>query len=214
MANLIFKHSAMNGGKTINILQSAHSYKEQGLKYIIIKSIKDTKGNDNIVSRVGLESKVDILLDINESLLLKKNYNIYYNAKVIFVDEVEMLSEKQIEELWVIAHKLDIPVITYGLKSNFKGDIFSDGVAKLIAMADDIDEIGSTSLCKCGNKAIFNSRKVNGKYKLTGDIVVIDGTKNVEYVPLCGDCYFKNVYKNAEPAKKVQDLIIEKVFNN
>lgn len=208
MANLIFKYSAMNGGKTINILQTAFSYEEKKLKFVIIKSIKDTKGKDTIISRNGMNRKVDILLKEKESLLNEKNYLKYYNSRVILVDEVEMLNASQIEELWTIAHLINIPVITYGLKSNFCGEIFSDGIAKLFAIADDIDEIGSTSLCICGKKAVFNARKVNDKYTSEGEIVVIEGSKNnIEYVPLCGDCYLKYVKLKDNNIKKLTELV-------
>ncbi len=206
MADLIFKHSAMNGGKTLNILQTAYNYEERFFKTVIIKSVKDTKGADTIVSRTGMYKKVDILLPIEASLIEYDYYEIYKDAKSILVDEVEMLSSSQVEDLWYIAHKLDIPVITYGLKSNFKGEIFSDGITKLFAVADKIEEIGSTNLCACGNKATFNSRKVNNKFTSEGNVIVIDGTANVEYIPLCSDCYLQNVKFNDEKLIKLEEL--------
>lgn len=209
MADMIFKYSAMNGGKTLNILQTAYSYEENNFKVIIIKSIKDTKGNDSILSRNGMNRKVDILLQENESLLTDSNYKKYYTAKVILIDEVELLSASQIKELWMIAHLINIPVICYGLKSNFKGELFGDGIAQIFAMADHIEEIGSSSLCRCGKKAIFNARKENDKYTDIGpNIVIDDGTKKeYEYVPLCGDCYLKYVKINSDEAKKLAILV-------
>lgn len=208
MANLVFKYSAMNGGKTINILQTVHSYEEKKFKVIVIKSIKDTKGDNKVVSRIGLDREVDILLKDTESLLTLENYQKYYTAKVILVDEVELLNASQIKELWTIAHLINIPVICYGLKSNFKGEIFSEGVAAIFATSDIIEEIGSTSLCNCGKKAVFNARKVDDKFTDAGEVVVIDGAKsNVEYVPLCGDCYLKYVKINSEEVKKLTNLV-------
>ena len=209
MANLVFKYSAMNGGKTINILQTAYSYEDKSFKVVIIKSKKDTKGKDNIVSRNGMMRKVDILLKEDESLLKERNYKIYYNAKVILVDEAELLSEEQIKELWYIAHLINIPVLCYGLKSNFKGDIFGAGVAQIFAIADIVEEIGSSSLCPCGKKAVFNARKVNDKFTDVGPTIVIEDGKNtnVEYVPLCSDCYLKYVKIHSEEAKKLAKLV-------
>lgn len=209
MANLVFKYSAMNGGKTINILQTAYSYEDKGFKVVVIKSKKDTKGKDNIVSRNGMMRKVDILLKEDESLLKEKNYKIYYNAKVILVDEAELLSDVQIKELWYIAHLINIPVLCYGLKSNFKGEIFGEGVSQIFAIADIVEEIGSSSLCPCGKKAIFNARKVNDKFTDVGPTIVIDDGKNnnVEYVPLCSDCYLKYVKIHSEEAKKLSKLV-------
>lgn len=209
MADMIYKYSAMNGGKTLNILQTAYSYEANNFKVVIIKSIKDTKGKNAIISRNGMSRVVDILLKENESLLRDKNYKIYYTAKVILVDEVDLLNSSQIRELWTIAHLINIPVICYGLKSNFKGEIFGEGVAQIFAIADIVEEVGSTSLCPCGKKAIFNARKINGKFTDQGPIVVIDdGTKkDVEYVPLCSDCYLKYVKIGSAESKKLANLV-------
>lgn len=208
MAEMVFKYSAMNGGKTINILQTVYSYEENNFKVIVIKSIRDTKGKNTIVSRNGMNREVDILLKEDESLLTEKNYQKYYTAKAILVDEVELLNAKQINELWTIAHLINIPVLCYGLKSNFKGEIFSEGVSQLFAIADIIEEIGSTSLCACGKRATFNARMVDDKFTDTGEIVVIDGAKSeVKYVPLCSDCYLKYVKINSEEAKKLSKLV-------
>ena len=208
MADMTFKYSAMNGGKTLNILQTIYSYEENGFNVILIKSIKDTKGKDTIISRNGMNRQVDILLKDDESLLVEKNYKKYYTAKVILVDEVELLNSKQIKELWMISHLINIPVICYGLKSNFKGELFSDGVGQIFAVADYVEEIGSTSLCMCGKKAVFNARKVNDKFTDDGPIVVKEKEKsNCEYVPLCPDCYLKYVKINSEEAKKLTNLV-------
>ena len=206
---MIFKYSAMNGGKTLNILQTAYSYEENKFKVIVVKSIKDTKGNDTIISRNGMNRKVDILLNADESLLTEENYKKYYTAKVILVDEVELLNAKQVRELWAIAHLINIPVVCYGLKSNFKGSIFSSGISQIFAIADHIEEIGSSSLCSCGKKAIFNARKENDVFKDIGpDIVIDDGTnKSYEYVPLCADCYLKYVKINSEEVKNLAKLV-------
>lgn len=209
MALMVFKYSAMNGGKTLNILQTAHNYEENNFKLVVVKSIKDTKGEDRVISRNGMSRKVDILLKNNESLLTEENYKIYYTAKVILVDEVELLEESQIKELWMIAHLINIPVICYGLKSNFKGEIFSSGIGAIFAIADIIEEIGSSSLCRCGKKAIFNARKENDKFTDVGPNIIIDdgNNKEYEYVPLCGDCFLKYVKIGSSEAKKLTDLV-------
>ncbi len=209
MANLVFKHSVMNAGKTVNILQNVFSYEEKGFKVIVIKSEKDTKGNDHIVARNGLNRKVDILLPLDGSLFTEENYKIYYTAKIILVDEVELLSKKQIKELWMIAHLINIPVICYGLRSNFHGEIFSEGVGELFAIADIVEEIGGSSVCACGKKAVFNGRKENDRFTDEGPTIVIDdGTqRQYEYVPLCADCYLKYVKINSNEAKQLTDLV-------
>ncbi len=209
MADMVYKYSAMNGGKTINILQTIYSYEENNFKVVLIKSTKDTKGKDNILSLNGMSRKADICLKEDETLFQEKYYQIYYTAKAILVDEVELLNAKQIKELWMIAHLINVPVICYGLRSNFKGNIFSDGISQIFAMADHVEEIGSSSLCRCGKKAIFNARKENDKFTDVGpDLVIDDGTKEeYEYVPLCSDCYLKYIKINSNEAKKLTELV-------
>lgn len=209
MAQMIFKYSAMNGGKTLSILQTIYSYEENNFKIVLVKSKKDTKGDNKIVSRNGMEREVDILLKEDESLLTTKNYEKYYTSKAILVDEVELLSKCQVKELWMIAHLINIPVICYGLKSNFKGELFSDAVGEIFASADIVEEIGSTSLCSCGKKATFTARKENDKFTDVGpDIVIDDGTKkDCKYVPMCGDCFLKYVKIGSIEAKKLTELV-------
>ena len=209
MADMVFKYSTINSGKTINILQTADSYEKNNFQVVLIKSIKGTKGKNKVLSSNNMERKVDIVLREDESLLRDRNYKIYYTAKVILVDEVELLNQTQVKELWMIAHLINIPVICYGLRSNFKGEIFSEAVSQIFALADSVEEIGSSSLCACGKKAIFNARKVNDKYKIDGPTIVIDDgkKKNVEYVPLCSDCYLKYVKINSLEAEKLAKLV-------
>ncbi len=209
MAQMIFKYSAMNGGKTLSILQTIYSYEENNFKIVLVKSKKDTKGNNKVVSRNGMDREVDILLKESDSLLTPKNYEKYYTAKAILVDEVELLTKDQVRELWMIAHLINIPVICYGLKSNFKGEIFSDAVSEIFATADIIEEMGSTSLCACGKKATFTARKENDKFTDIGpDILIDDGSKKeYKYVPLCGDCFLKYVKINSKEAKKLTELV-------
>lgn len=208
MANLIFNYSAMNGGKTLSLLQTAFSYEEKNIKFILIKSKKDTKGDDTVLTRTLKSRKADIVIGENESLLQEKYYKLYYNVRLILVDEVQLLSEEQIEELWTIAHLINVPVITYGLKSNFKGDIFSDAIAKLFSLADVIKEIGGVCLCSCGKPATFNARKVDDKFTLDGEVVVIDGmNNNVVYEPLCSDCYLKYLKLKSKSVIKLSNLV-------
>lgn len=208
MANLVFNYSAMNGGKSINLLQTAANYESKGLSVILIKCAKDTKGEDCILSRTMNKKKADIILKDNESLLADEYFKMYYGVRLILVDEVEMFTDFQVQELWTIAHLLNVPVIAYGLKSNFKGDIFSKAIEKLFALADEVKEVGSSCLCICGNQATFNARKVNDKFTSEGEVVIIDGAEEeVEYVPLCSDCYLKYLKLSSKEVIKLTDLI-------
>ena len=105
----------------------------------------------------------------------------------------QFLSKNQIDELFIITKKFDIPVICYGLRNNFKMEGFS-GSIRLLEIADELEEI--KTLCPCGEIARYAGRKTNGKFTIEGNEVVIDGSKdNIEYVPLCGKCYLKKVKK-------------------
>lgn len=210
MANLIYNYSTMNGGKTINVLQTAYSYESKNIKFIVIKASEHTTGDDHILSKTVMKRKADIRLKANDSLLTSENYKLYYNVRLILVDEVQMLTESQIEELWTIAHLINIPVITYGLKSNFKGEVFSLAVAKLFALADSVNEIGNACICSCGKPATLTGRAVNKELTLEGDLVVMEGTnEEVEYIPLCGDCYLKYLKLGSEYSNKLSKLVEE-----
>lgn len=185
MAKLHFKYGAMNSGKTTMLLQAAHNYEEQGKKVIVIKSNIDKKGNDTIINRIGLKRKVDELIGIDEKIIDKiRKY--LDNLDCILVDEAQFLSRNQIDELFYITKIYDIPVIAYGLKTNFKSVVFT-GSSRLVEVADSLEEI--PTICKCGKKARFNVRTLNGEYLKEGDDILIDGTTEIKYESLCGKCY-------------------------
>ena len=195
MAKLTMFYTAMNGGKTAALLQVAHNYEENGQKVLVLKSEKDSKGNDTIVSRLGISRKVDIILKDSEKILSKKYQKKIYDADCIMVDEVQFLDPEQVDELYMITKELNMPVICYGLKTNFKGEFFS-GAKRVFELADNIKELDMIPLCECGEKARFNARKEDGKYRYVGEEIVIDGSNHIyDYVPLCGKCYFEKVYK-------------------
>ena len=189
MAKLYFRYGAMNCGKTTVLLQVAHNYEEKGLKVIVIKPSIDKKGNMNIVSRLGIERKVDILLKPEDKIKELIDVN---NINCILVDEAQFLTHEQVKELWMITKLYDIPVICYGLRTTFKGEFFI-GSKKLMELSDELEEL--VTICKCGKKAKFNVRKVNGKIVSSGDDVAIDGFDNVTYESMCGKCYITDVLK-------------------
>lgn len=193
MAKLSFKYGSMGSGKSIDLMRTAYNYEEKVFKVIVLKPKCDTKGNDKLDSRIGMKRKVDILIDNNTNIVKEVKKMLTGNLKCIFVDEAQLLSSDKIDELYLVSKIFDIPVICYGLRTNFKMKGFS-GSTRLLEIADSLEEI--KSICKCGNIARFNARKVNGKYTLDGDDIIIDGTDSkVEYIPLCGDCYLKKVKK-------------------
>lgn len=157
---------------------------------IIIKSSIDTKGDDYLESRIGLKRKVDILIDKDKSL--KEYFDLWTinNISCILVDEAQFLSASQVDELHYVSKFLDIPVICYGLRTNFKSELFS-GSKRLMEVSDELEEL--VTICKCGKKAKFNARFINGKFDYNGSEIIIDGeNNNVKYIPMCGKCYIEN----------------------
>lgn len=191
MAKLYFKYGTMESGKSTKIIQEAYNYDRNNKSIIVAKPIIDSKGNDKIVSRIGIQRKIDVYI---ESDNLKEIYEkINKDTFCILIDEAQFLNKNQVFELFKITKLLEIPVMCYGLKSNFKGKFF-EGSEALMIYADSLEEI--VTICSCGKKARFNARKVNGDFVTDGEDVLIDGSnENVEYVPLCGECYIKKVKK-------------------
>lgn len=190
MAKLYFRYGAMNCGKSTNLMQVAYNYKERGMESVVIKPKIDTKGDDKVVSRLGINKKID--------MIIKKDTNIYDEIEqwlknrgsidCILADEVQFFKKKQIDELFNVAIQLDIPVIAYGLRTDFKMNGF-EGSKRILLLAHSIEEL--KTICRCGKKALFNARKVNGEFVSDGDQVAIDGENEVEYESLCGKCYNK-----------------------
>lgn len=191
MAKLHFKYATMNSGKSIDLMRTVYNYEELGFKVLVIKPKVDTKGDDHIESRVGLSRKVDIMLDSDDEVIEVLAGKLD-NVKSIFIDEVQFLTSKQIDDLYLVSKAADIPVICYGLRNNFMMEAF-DGSKRLLEIADVLEEI--TTLCSCGKIARFVGRRKNGVFEEEGPTIVIDGTDDYEYEPLCGDCYLEKVKK-------------------
>lgn len=193
MSKLYFRYGAMNSGKSTNLMQVAYNYEERGMRVLLIKPSTDKKGGDKLVSRLGVERKVDLLIDNAQNIYdeVNKWQSEKYNIDCILVDEVQFFKANQIDELFKVAVCLDIPVICYGLRTDFKMEGF-EGSTRLLLLAHSIEEL--KTICKCGKKAILNGRKINNKFVFEGQQVAIDNVDNVEYESLCGHCYFK--YKN------------------
>ena len=193
MSKLYFRYGAMNSGKSTNLMQVAYNYEERGMKVLLIKPSTDKKGGDKLVSRLGVERKVDLLINDDQNIYneVKKWQDEKYKIDCILVDEVQFFKAYQIDQLFEIAVCLDIPVICYGLRTDFKMQGF-EGSTRLLLLAHSIEEL--KTICKCGKKAILNVRKINGKFVFEGEQVAIDNIDNVEYESLCGHCYFK--FKN------------------
>lgn len=191
MSKLYFRYGAMNSGKSTHLMQVAHNYEERGMKVILIKPATDKKGGDKLVSRLGVERKVDILclekMNIYEEI--QKWQEVKFKVNCILVDEVQFMTKEQVDQLFKIAVVLDIPVICYGLRTDFIMEGF-EGSTRLLLLAHSIEEM--KTICKCGRKAILNGRKINGEFVFEGEQVAIDNIDNVQYESLCGHCYFRH----------------------
>ncbi len=189
MSKLWFKYGAMNCGKTTKLLQEAHNYEERGMKVLIMKPAIDKKAGDKISSRLGIERKVDILIERKDSVKEVLNKLPLEEYSCILVDEAQFLSEEQVFDLYVITKTKNIPVMCYGLKTDFKTNFFP-GSKRLFELADDFERL--KTICSCGRLANFNARKVNGKFVSEGEQVAIDGI-DAQYESICGTCYLKEV---------------------
>lgn len=195
MAKLYFRYGAMNCGKSTNLMQVAYNYEERGMKVIIIKPLIDTKGGNSVVSRLGIVREVDLLLEKDKNAYdeVQKWNEEKWKIDCILVDEAQFFAKHQIDEFFEIAVKMNIPVICYGLRTDFQMRGF-EGSERLLLIAHSIEEL--KTICSCGRKAIFNGRKVNGKFVFEGEQVAIEEENIVEYESLCGECYFREKMKN------------------
>lgn len=196
MAKLYFRFGAMNSGKSTNILQVAHNYKERGQVALIAKPTIDTK-DEKVLSRLGIAQQVDIAIAPDTGILSTFRSRWGTNSPAgathvdcLIVDEAQFLTREQINDLLLIAVQDNVPVIAYGLRSDFQGRGF-EGSLRLMEIAHSLEEL--KTICRCGKKAMFNGRKINGIYVRSGDQVVIDAGGMVEYESLCAKCYLDNV---------------------
>ena len=175
MAKLYFRYGAMNSGKSTALIQVAHNYEERGMKVLVLKPEVDSKIQDSISSRIGIDRKVDYLVNSLEE-----------KPACILVDEAQFLEVRQIDQLFRLVIDLNLPVISYGLRTDFSMTGFPAS-ERLLLLAHDIEEL--KTICRCGRKAILNGRKIDGKFTFEGDQVVIDNQQDVSYEALCGQCY-------------------------
>lgn len=193
MAKLYFRYGAMNSGKSTALLQLAHNYEKNGMDILLLKPSKDKKGDNMVVSRLGIKRKVDYLIKPKDSIKKIISHHLKDNKiKCLIVDEAQFLEASQVDELSKLASEADIPVICYGLRTDFKLNGFP-GSIRLLELATDIEEL--KTICSCGNKAIFNARYVDGEFCLEGEQVAIDGMNNVTYKSMCPKCYYEKINK-------------------
>ena len=182
MAKLYFYYSAMNAGKTTTLVQSAYNYRERGMKTLVLKPEIDERHRSSIVrSRIGLETDA-VTIGAKDNLfdLIERTYN-KNTLSCVLLDEAQFLTKSQVFSLGEIVDKLEIPVLAYGLRSDFRGELF-EGSLHLLAWADELVEI--KTICHCGKKAGMVLRlDENGEPVNIGDQVKIGG--NDIYVSVC-----------------------------
>lgn len=186
MAKLYFKYGAMGSSKTAQALITKFNYEERNMKVLFLKPSIDSRDGEFIVkSRVGLSAIATVVTpEENIYELFERNKN---NYDVIIVDECQFLTEKQVDELLGIVVYFDVPVLCFGLRTDFATHMFP-GSKRLFEVADSISEI--KSICKCGAKATVNARiDENGKIIYEGEQICLGG--NDRYIAMCIKCWLK-----------------------
>lgn len=188
MAKLYFNYAAMNAGKSTTLLQASFNYRERGMQTIEFTAKVDTRFAPGVIaSRIGLSKDAHMFDAQTDLFAIVREETGGAKAACVFLDEAQFLTADQVMQLARIVDELDIPVICYGLRTDFTGALF-EGSARLLAIADDIREL--KTICTCGRKATMNLRiDANGKAVTSGETIEIGG--NDRYVPLCRKHFYE-----------------------
>lgn len=193
MSKLYFRHGAMNSGKSTALLQAAHNYEERDQHVLLAKPAIDIKGEKAITSRLGVDREVDFLITPNLDLRKEFANRVaeFKNASgkdiaCLLIDEAQFLTREQVDQALEIAVLDGVPVLAYGIRTDFLTNGFP-GSLRLLEIAHSLEEL--KTICRCGRKAMFNGRKLDGKFVFDGEQVAIDGV-HVTYESLCPTCYF------------------------
>lgn len=190
MSKLYFRHGAMNSGKSTALLQVAFNYEERGQNVLIAKPAVDTKGDRGIVSRLGVVREVNFLVLPNDNLRkLVASFSAKQKVDCLLIDEAQFLTREQVDQAMEIAVLDNVPVLAYGIRTDFKTNGFP-GSIRLLEISHSLEEL--KTICRCGKKAMFNARLQHGKFIFDGNQVAIDGDE-VTYESLCPNCYFEKL---------------------
>ncbi len=197
MAKLYFRYGAMNSGKSTSLLQAAYNYEERGQHVLLAKPEIDTKGAEHIASRLGVSREADFLIPPDAAL---RDLFAAHRAAVrdtqgtdvacLLIDEAQFLTREQVDDLLRIVVLDGIPVLAYGIRTDFRTRAFP-GSERLLELAHSLEEL--KTICRCGRKALFNARLVGGAFVFDGDQVAIDelNLDTVTYESMCADCYLR-----------------------
>lgn len=205
MAKLYFRYGAMNSGKSTALLQAAFNYEERGHRVVLAKPAVDTKGDREIISRLGVTREVDFTISPEAAVREVFEQHRVRSGKVdragrdvscLLIDEAQFLTSEQVDDLLRIALLDGTPVLAYGIRTDFQTVAFP-GSRRLLEVSHSLEEL--KTICRCGRKAIFNGRRIGGRYVFDGDQVAIDTSAGpvdgaeveVEYESLCGVCYLQ-----------------------
>ena len=182
MAKLYFYYSAMNAGKTTTLLQSRHNYTERGMNALVLKpKIDNRSGEGRVRSRIGIEAEateIDRAADLHQLVIVKNDQS---PVHCVLVDEAQFLTAEQVGQLTEVVDRLAVPVLAYGLRTDFLGELF-EGSRQLLALSDELREI--KTVCHCGRKATMVVRFDSaGNPVRGGDQIQIGG--NETYVSMC-----------------------------
>ena len=188
MAKLYFHYSSMNAGKSTALLQANHNYIERGMRPILYTAaLDDRDGQGKIRSRIGIEEKAETFANGDDLYQLVKDMNGVRRVDCLLIDEAQFLNKDQVAQLGRLVDEEGIPVLTYGIRTDFLGEAF-EGSRYLMAWADEIKEI--KTICHCGKKTTMNARvDASGKMEKEGEQIEIGG--NERYVSLCRSCFAK-----------------------
>ncbi|MEJ6078804.1 thymidine kinase [Vibrio sp. 1-Bac 57] len=194
MAQLYFYYSAMNAGKSTSLLQSSYNYRERGMNtFVLTAAIDNRSGIGKVSSRLGIESDAHIFAATDNLAEMIAEVHLQQKQHCILIDESQFLSKQQVRELTYVVDILDIPVLCYGIKTDFQGELFP-GSQYLLAWADKLIEL--KTICHCGRKANMVLRlDGNGEAIQEGAQVEIGG--NESYVSVCRK-HFRKVFWDKE----------------
>lgn len=190
MAKLYFYYSAMNAGKSTVLLQSSHNYHERGMKTLLLTPVINQRdGEGKITSRIGLTKDAKSFKQEDDLYLLVNSTHEQAPIACVLIDEAQFLNRPQVEQLAKVTDKTGIPVLCYGLRTDFQGNLFP-GSAALLGWADNLIEL--KTICQCGRKATMNLRTdAEGNPIKEGEQVEIGG--NESYVAMCRKCFVEAI---------------------
>ncbi|HJO93361.1 MAG TPA: thymidine kinase [Victivallales bacterium] len=187
---IYFKHGVMGSAKSLDLIRAEYNYRERGMGTLVFVPEIGTRCGGQVLSRVGLAVPASIVSETDDFYeMIRKIVEIdNRDIKAVFIDEAHFFTVEQIDQLTEVADKLDIPVLCYGLRTDFRNKLFPSS-ARLMEVADSIEEI--KAMCECGRKSTYNARFIDGKPVKSGEQFMVG---DEQYKSFCRSCY-KNLFR-------------------